>query len=98
MTYVKALSHSSQQKKNGNRYSATANHHLTMTTVWLIKVEAINVNANKWRSAEEQDIGIISEYLPPNMNQFQRERVNFRWRDLADVIMSGADPGQHHRW
>lgn len=59
-----------------------------MITVCLIQAEAINVNANNWKSAEDQDIGIILEYLPPNMNQLQRERVKFRWRNLADANTS----------
>lgn len=61
---------------------------MTMITVCLIQAEAINVNANNWKSAEDQDIGIILEYLPPNMNQLQRERVKFRWRNLADANTS----------
>lgn len=49
---AKALPYSSQLK-NGERMTATDNHHLTMTRVWLILVGVVNVKANNWKPHKE---------------------------------------------
>ena len=54
---------------NVERLIDKENHHLAITTVVTDKSTSC-----QWRSDEEQDVTVTSEYFPQNINQLQREK------------------------